>query len=427
MYRALARAADLLLPLGAAFSSKLALGDRERRSALERWERWAAAARDRTRPLVWCHAPSVGEGLQAQAVLGRLRARHPEWQIGYSFFSPSARDLASRQPADVADYLPYDTRLNAERLLDALAPTALVFTKLDLWPELAATARERGVRVGMIAATVSPISRRLRGPARTLTRPGYASLERVGAVAPADGDRLRALGVDPAAIRVTGDPRFDSALERAGAVADTDPMLRFGREAPTLVAGSTWPADEATLLPAFARVLRARPDARLILVPHEPTPRHLAAAIAAAGDAGLEPVLLSAAVDGGPVPLLVVDRVGVLTSFYRSATIGYVGGGFGRSGLHSVLEPAAAGVPVLFGPRWHSSREAGLLLDAAAAQALAEPAGARAAAELAAVWLDWLDHPSALSERGARAHEVVVAGLGGADRNAALVEELVGA
>jgi 3-deoxy-D-manno-octulosonic-acid transferase len=227
------------------WSAKLAVGDRERRAAVGRWRQWAAQQRDRTRPLLWVHAPSVGEGLQAQAILTILRPRHPEWQIVATFFSPSAAGLAERQPVDQADYLPYDTAPNAERLLGALAPTALVYTKLDLWPELAVRAKAAGASVGMVAGTVSPASGRRRPVARWLTRAGYAALDWAGAISAEDADGLRLLGVAPDRVTVTGDPRFDSALGRARAEPRHWAERCLTEGGTTLVAGSTWPADEA--------------------------------------------------------------------------------------------------------------------------------------------------------------------------------------
>jgi 3-deoxy-D-manno-octulosonic-acid transferase len=421
-YRALARLADRALPLAALGSDKLARGDRERRAALARWIGWAAAARS-SAPLLWCHAPSVGEGLQAEAVLRILRQRHPDWQIAYTFFSPSAEALARRLPVDRADYLPYDTAARIDRLLGALRPAVLTFTKLDLWPELATRAAGRGTRVALVAATVSPVSRRLRWPARALARPGYAALTAAGAVAEADAGRLVALGVPADRVTLTGDPRFDSAWERARRVAPEEPLLRFGRGAPTLIAGSTWPADEAVLLSAFARVRRDHPEARLVLVPHEPDDAHLRGVARRAARAGLPPpVRLSQA--AGPVPFLLVDRVGALATLYGSGDLAYVGGGFGRAGLHSLLEPAAAGRPSIMGPRWAGSREAGLLLEVGAAVALPEGRGPAVAA-LAATWSGWISQPERRAAAGGRALELVRAGLGAAERNAALLERLM--
>ena len=423
-YRALARLGSALLPLGRPFSAKLARGDRGRRSALGAWRVWAGVHRDPRRPLLWCHASSVGEGLQAEAVLVRLRRAHPDWQIVYSFFSPSAEPLAGRIPADGSGYLPYDTPGAARDLLELLAPRALVFSKLDLWPGFATRAAAAGVRVGLVAGTVSEVSGRLGWPARTLTRSGYAALDRIGAVAAADAERLATLGAAPERIEITGDPRFDSAWERARGIGPDDPLLRLGEGALTLVAGSTWPPDEVVLLEALATVRRARPEARLVLVPHEPTPAHLAGLDRRAAAAGLPRPVRASALGEDPGPLVVVDRVGVLATLYRAATIAYVGGGFGSAGLHSVLEPAACGVPILVGPRWRSSREAALLLEAGGARSVTRSGGAPA---LAAAWRRWLDDEEDRVRAGRAALAVLMAGRGAADRNARLVETLMGA
>ena len=424
LYRSAVRLARLAAPAAAALDSKFRRGHEGRVEATARLEAWARAHRDTARPLVWFHAPSVGEGLQADAVLRRLRRLHPDWQLAYTHFSPSAEGLAGRLDVDVADYLPYDTPSAATALLDALRPDALVFSKLDLWPELACQAAARGVPVALIAATVRPGSGRLRWPARTLLAPGYRAVAAAAAVAAEDADRLAVLGVTRERITVAGDPRFDSVLERVSAVAPDDPLLRFGAGGAALVAGSTWPGDEEVLIAAFARLSVRRPAARLILVPHEPTSDHLAAIERQAAQHGApHPVRLSAAQDA--VPLLVVDKVGVLAALYGAGKIGYVGGGFHSVGLHSVLEPAAWGCPVLFGPRWKESRDAGLLLAGGGAVALEELGTTETVEELCETWEQWLADERERSGRGARALAVVRAGAGAADRTAALVERLV--
>jgi len=420
-YRALARLGATLAPAAALMQAKARAGHRGRTGAAARLTAWARAARDRERPLVWLHASSVGEGLQAESVLTELRRLQPSAQYVYTHFSPSAGVLARRLPVEVADYLPYDLPGHASRLLDALAPDLLAFAKLDLWPELATRAEAAGAMVAMVAATVSPHSGRLRWPARDLLRPGYEAVAAAGAIAEEDAGRLARLGVRPERIRVLGDPRFDSVADRVARVAADDPLLRLGGGS-TLVAGSTWPADETVLLRAFARVRARRADARLILVPHEPTETHLQGVERLARALALPaPVRLSAT--SAPAPLLLVDRVGVLAALYGAGSVAYVGGGFGRAGLHSVLEPAAWRVPVLFGPRFGESRDAGLLLSAGAGEAL--PTGSDAAERLAARWEAWAADEAARSAAGRRAREVVERGLGGARRSAELLAQLI--
>ncbi len=424
VYRGAVRLARALVPLAGLVSPKARRGHAMRKGATGRLSAWAAAHRDPRRPLLWLHAPSVGEGLQAEPVLRRLRARQPGWQYAWTFFSPSAEGLADRIGADVVDFLPYDARTEVGALLDALRPDAVVFSKLDLWPELAVQAAARGTRVGLIAATVRPGSGRLRWPARPILRPGYAAVTRAAAVADEDAARLRLLGVPAGAITIVGDTRYDSVLERIAGVAANDPLLAHAAGGPALVAGSTWPRDEEAILRAFKLVRAAQPAARLILVPHEPTPAHLAGVERRAARLGIPaPVRLSAA--GGSVPFLLVDRTGVLAALYGAGELAYVGGGFGRAGLHSVLEPAAWGRPVLMGPNWGESRAAGLLLAAGAGWAARRAGPGAAAADLAAQWLGWLEDPVARRAAGDAALRLVQGGVGAAGRTAALVEAMM--
>ena len=413
-----------LVPAMGLLSPRLRRNVAARRDAGERLLEWARSTRDPQRPLVWFHAASVGEGLQAETVLRHLRRLRPECQTVYTHFSPSAAGLAERIEADVADYLPYDLPDPVERLLQALRPDLLVFAKADLWPELATRAATMGAEVAIVAATVRQESGRLRWPARTLLRPGYRAVAAAAAVSPDDAVRLEMLGVAAERIRVLGDPRFDSVLEKIRDASSSDPLLRLGQGAPTMVAGSTWPADETVVLRAFAGVRRHWPEARLILVPHEPTVGHLRGIDRRASELGLPlPVRLSTG--PGPAPFVVVDRVGLLAVLYGAGSMAYVGGGFGRAGLHSVLEPAAWALPVVFGPRWAGSRDAALLLEAGGGIALPRPGVEQGAIALEKQWCDWIGDEAGRSACASRAREVVERGAGASERSAGMLLELI--
>jgi 3-deoxy-D-manno-octulosonic-acid transferase len=328
------------------------------------------------RPLVWFHAPSVGEGLQARPVIEALRAAHPQVQVAYTFFSPSAESFAASVPAELVDYLPFDSVANADAMLDALQPTLLVFAKLDLWPLLVARCRARNVPVALISGTVAPRSGRLRRLPRLLLRDAYGALEVAGAIDEENAERLVRLGVPSSRVRITGDTRFDQVAQRAATVDREAPLLAaLASSRPTLVAGSTWPADEDALLPAFAALLRQhhpgtdneRP--RLVIAPHEPTAAHVSRIAHWAEGASLLHTPIDSATPQADV--VIVDRIGVLGQLYALAELAFVGGGFHAAGLHSVIEPAAFGAPVLFGPGHDMSREAGLLLDEGGAFAVA--------------------------------------------------------
>lgn len=376
------------------------------------------------RPLVWLHAPSVGEGLQARPVAQALRAAHPDWQQAYSFFSPSAEPFAPSIGAEVWDYLPFDSADAADRLLAALRPDALVFVKLDVWPVLVERAHARGVPVGLVSGTLAPNSGRQGGWSRALLRDAYAALDAVGAIDADHGARLTALGVRADALRVTGDTRFDQVAARAAAADRARaPLAYVLSERPTLVAGSTWPADEAVLLPAWERVRSARADVRLIIAPHEPTDAHLAPIVAWATARGLTLARLTDIESRGAatdVDVVLVDRVGVLGDLYACADVAFVGGGFHAAGLHSVIEPAAFGAPVVFGPQHRNSREASLLLPIGAAASLRTPD------DIGDTLTRWLVTDAATRvDAGALGRALVQRELGATARAVALIEQLV--
>jgi 3-deoxy-D-manno-octulosonic-acid transferase len=365
------------------------------------------------------HAPSVGEGLQARPVIELLRASHPDLQIAYTHFSPSAERFAASLGADFTDYLPFDTPGDARATLDALRPRALVFSKLDVWPVLAHEAAERQVRLGLTSATLAESSSRRGGIAASLLRDAYALLDAVGAIDEADAERLVRLGVRSSAITVTGDTRYDQVWERAMRVDRSGELLApLVGERPTLVAGSTWPADEAVLLPAWAESRRVVGDTRMVIAPHEPTSVHLGAIERWATEHGIALARLGTAA-APDAEVVLVDRVGVLGDLYALADAAYVGGGFHAAGLHSVLEPAAFGAPVAFGPRFEASRDARLLAAAGGG------AHARDVAGLGALLSEWLREPAARHRAGESAREVVRSGLGAAARSGALVERLL--
>jgi len=377
-----------LLPAAHLLPDKLAEAVRGRRLAADRARAWAAEEREAECPLLWLHGASAGELAGAAPVLRRLRGERPGLQVAVTCSSPSGRTTAAGLAADYHGYVPLDARPECEAALDALRPDALVFAKLDLWPVLCAAAAGRGVPLGLVNATVRPGSSRLRWPVRGLMRETYARLNAVGAVSERERGPLRELGVPDAAIRVTGDAAFEQARTRVEAARGAAPRLPPRPPgAVRLIGGSTWPADEEVLIEAAAGLAS---EVELVIVPHEPSEETVERLIALCRDrTGSVPRIwtrLSTA-DGvpspGPVSPLVVDAVGLLAELYLEADMALVGGAFDATGLHSVIEPAAAGLPVLFGPL-HDRWEAEDLLERGAAEAIERPGATAAIGDLVA-------------------------------------------
>jgi 3-deoxy-D-manno-octulosonic-acid transferase len=408
---------DALVGVVPAGKSKFNRGLNGRRGLVGRYENWGATSRDLARPLVWFHAPSVGEGLQALPVIELVRARRPDVQIAYTFFSPSAEEFARSVRADFTDYLPFDTYDHANAVISALSPSALVFGKLDIWPALTERATAARVPVAVISATLPESSGRRGVLARALLGDAYRSLDRVGAIDETDAERLREQGVRADRVGVTGDTRFDQVWARAQRGAT--PLVEGLRSVrPTLVAGSTWPSDEEHLLAAWVTVRDKIPDARLVIAPHETSGKHLRSIEGWAHQHALGIARIDAP-GARDADIILVDRYGVLGDLYALADVAYVGGGFRSSGLHSILEPAAFGAPVVFGGRHEKSREATKLVQAGGGAVIT------GVADLTIRLGYWLGSVSARDSAGSSARAMVQEGLGAAERSFHLVTALL--
>lgn len=421
------------LPAARALGPKPAAAAAGRRAAADELVRWATGRRPTGRPLLWLHGASAGELLGAAPVVDRLRtARGTDLLV--TFASPSARAALPELRPDGSEFVPLDTPSDCRRALGAVEPAALVFARGDLWPSLTRAAAAAGVPMGLVNATVDAGSSRLRTPVRGLLRPGYGRLARAGAATRADARRLRRLGVRREALRVTGDAAVDRALSAAGdgsgdrsgdGPARRLRALAGGR--PVVVAGSTWPPDEELLTAAWRRLPGSRGGADgplLVLVPHEPGPDARARVERACRERwGGTPAVWNG---DGPPPAarvdrsLLVNRTGLLSRLYAAAEVAWVGGGLGGDGLHSVVEPAAAGIPVLFGPRG-DRREARSLVQRGAARRM--PASDPDAVARAVDGL--LTDGDSRREMGRAARRYAEENAGAAERGAELVAELL--
>lgn len=419
-YRTLTRGARRVAGVLARGDGKLAQSIRGRERAAANLRVWGHAERDPRRPVAWFHASSVGETHQAVAVMDALRELDPDLQIVFTHSSPSAEGIAARLTAGATDYLPWDLPEMIEPLLEAVRPNLLVFTQKEVWPTLALAASEGRAAVALIAGLLPPDSGRLRWPTRSVLLPAMERLSLVAPVASEDAQRFTRIGARPECVQVTGDPGVDSACERLErAPVDAPFLAAFEPGVPTLVAGSTWPEDDAVLLRAIRMVREGEASLRVIIAPHEPRVDVVERLLDELKLGAWKALTLADAEDQdslvGGGAAVVVERVGVLASLYRLADVAYVGGGFGTRGLHSVIEPAAASAPVLFGPRHQASR---------AATGLIEESGARAvtgATGLAQAILAWLPGSNPEPDPGARARGYIDQQRGAAERTARLL------
>ncbi|MBK9175030.1 MAG: 3-deoxy-D-manno-octulosonic acid transferase [Flavobacteriales bacterium] len=337
------------------------------------WSR-IEAKREALRGCLWMHCASVGEFEQGRPVLEALKGRWPDLPVLVTYFSPSGMQ-AHKESALVthADFLPADGRRNAKKLLDLLQPRAVLWVRYEFWHHWLRAISERRIPLYLVSAIFRrehPFFRWYGATHRAMLR----FFTRIFVQDDASRELLASIGITN--VTVSGDTRFDrvEAIAREGERLPIGLAFHRAMDAPVLIAGSTWPADEDLIVEA----LRDLPNApRLVLVPHEPIP----AALDRAARRMPRPVERwshlekrlddeSSIQESGPPdedPLfartLLVDRMGILARLYQHADIAYVGGGFG-DGIHSLLEAAAWGRPVIFGPHHRKFAEAAGLIEA---------------------------------------------------------------
>ncbi len=315
-------------------------------SGRRHWRARLAAPPSERWPVMWVHVASLGEFEQGRPLIEGFRQRYPSAWVVLSFFSPSGYEVRRHYPgADVVCYLPADTRRNARDFLDIVRPDIALFVKYDFWANYLFDLKRRRVPTLLVSGLFRPQQPFFQSWGG-LWRQMLLCFSHIFTQNEDSAALIRSLGIK--AVSVAGDTRVDRALQLAH---DASPLPKPPLPA-DVIAGSTWPVDEALLLKVIHHPHMAH--LRWIIAQHEPNEQHLATFTAQLR----RPWAYYSRWDGQqPVEVLVIDSVGLLGQLYRYARIAYIGGGFGR-GIHNTLEPAAYGLPILFGPKYERFEEA---------------------------------------------------------------------
>lgn len=396
LYR-IATAAARLAPLPRKARASVA----GRQDAVTRWERWAASHPAGDAPTVWLHGASVGECLALEPIIHRLRVAHPGLRTTLTYVSPSSAEWAS-WPVDRADFLPLDRPDDVRRAFDALRPDVIVVSRCDIWPEWFREAGRRDVPLALVGATVREDSARLRWPVRTLYRSVLGGVRFAGALTDADAERLVALGVPHQAIAVTGDPAHDRVIERPTDFARLEPLRRWAERRFVIVAGSLEVGDVEPVARALGTLMRGNDRVGALVIAHDPDGAAAEAIPHALERAGIATARCAGTGDVPAASAIHLVGRGVLADAYLAADIAHVGGS--KVGAHSVVEPAAFGVPVtvLASPR--PGRDVETLRRGGGGAVL------RGAEALASQWRRWLTDDAVRTRAGLAARAALDAG-----------------
>lgn len=323
------------LPFAGLFNRKISEGMRLRRKSY-------VPPNFKSRP-AWIHASS-GEFEYAKSLIREIKARWPELPIVVTYFSPTyARNVESFPGVDFAQPLPLDLPGPCSSFLKKIDPRILLIARTDFWPELLSQVRSRKIPIHVFSYTQRDPGQ-MSWTSRLVNRWRLKFVDQVHCVSQFDLQAVQAL-IPTAVADQLGDTRYDQVRFRLDHPKILPPKFIPPRDKPVLIAGSTWPEDEAVLLLTLQVLLQAG-RMRLVLVPHEPTPEHIR---------DLRAQLEKLNLTGDQV--LLVDEVGWLAEIYAHGDMAFIGGSF-RKTVHSVMESLGAGLMTFVGPKHLNNREA---------------------------------------------------------------------
>ena len=294
---------------------------------------------------IWIHCASVGEFEQGFPIIQELQKEYPKNQILISFFSPSGYEfIKEKHPHLKIIYLPLDTKKNAKKWVNTLAPKAVFFVKYEFWHHYFTAIHTKGIPLFMVSAVFWKELFFFKKYGKFFQK----ALKKVTHFFLQDEESqtlLSGIGIENAT--VSGDARFDRVLQLKKEPYSDETIENFVAGTDTFIAGSVWDDD----IPILKQIIKELPEHfRIIIAPHEIAhfPYHKFS------DISNEKFSIAKNLNS---KILFVDTLGILSKIYRYASLVYVGGGFGK-GIHNILEPAVYNKPILIGPNYQQFLEA---------------------------------------------------------------------
>ena len=314
------------------------------------------------RDVVWFHAVSVGEVIQLQKVVDEFRRQTSNrFRIVVSTSTDTGFDLAvKRFPDCQVTWFPLDFSWAVANAVRAMRPSLVVLMELELWPNFLAECQRREIPVAVINARMSERSHRGYARIRRLMAPLFGKLALVAAQSQPNADRLRSLGVMPECLQVSGSIKFDGvATDRNNSATNRmRELFDLSSSERVFIAGSTQEPEEQFAVQAWLECRKHFPSLRLILVPrHRERFDEVAQLVRSAGIELTRRTELPASGQPKSDAVILVDSIGELSACWGLADVAFVGGSFGNRGGQNMIEPAAFGAAVVFGPNTWNFRD----------------------------------------------------------------------
>jgi len=348
VYNILTSLASFHVKLVALFNPKLKLGVTGRKQTFKKIESTISSS-DRS---LWFHCASLGEYEQGLPVFEEIRKDYPDHKIVLSFFSPSGYEVKKESSiADVVIYLPLDTPSNAKKLVNAIQPELTIFVKNEIWPNYLRALKTEAIKTLLISANFRKDHIHFKWYGG-LMRNALNSFSHIFVQDEVSKTILKSIGLNE--VTVSGDTRFDRVSNQLKVDNNVPLIDEFKNHKLCLVAGSTWPEDEAIITNYINSTSN---DIKFIIAPHNIKKKQIHQLL----DSLKVKSILYSGIEGQELSdfkVLIIDSIGLLSKLYSFADIAYVGGAIGTTGLHNTLEPAIFEAPIVIGTNHEKFPEA---------------------------------------------------------------------
>jgi 3-deoxy-D-manno-octulosonic-acid transferase len=369
---------------------------------------------------IWIHAVSVGEVQAIAPLVHLLQQQHPGRSLWITTTTPTGSATVRRLLGEQVghSYMPYDLPGSLNRFLQHVRPAVFLMVETEIWPNLLYACRSRGVHTLLANGRLSERSLQRYQRVAGFAHQVFSQVDRVAAQTEADAQRFAALGAARDAIEVTGSIKFDMQIP-ASVEEHVEVMRRGWGGRPVWVAASTHEGEDEIMLAAHAALLREIPDALLVLVPRHP--ERFERVTAQIIKSGLNLARRSLGQPPGEVVQVYLgDTMGELPVMLGAVDAAFIGGSLAKVGGHNMLEAAAQGVPVCFGPHtFNFALISDMLLACGAARRVDD------AVSLAQVLQAWLSDASGRSAAGEAGRQMVERNRGALHKLYGILEELL--
>jgi 3-deoxy-D-manno-octulosonic-acid transferase len=370
---------------------------------------------------IWFHAASVGEVSGAVPTLLALREKLPQAALFLSAGTPqglqSARD---KLPEDVAVFpFPLDFPKCVSRTVAAVHPDLFVAFETEFWPNFYRRLADGGIPALLLNGRVSESSRPFYKAFYPLFRTVFDRFTLMAMHSEEDAERAASIGVPREKLLVVGSSKYE------GLAAKADPdrarfwkgLLGISGKFPVMVGGSLRGVECFQLMQVFEKLRAASPELVGIFVP-----RHLYNVSRMAKRLSEHHIgydLLTDIESGRRerrAPVVLVDRMGALFEIYSVGDLIFCGGTIEPVGGHNILEPAAWGKAVFYGPHLKKVLHEHRIL-----RSFGGSFKAVDAEDLLSQWEEWIANIGGLEERGVRARQALETLRGVVDRQVGLI------